>query len=180
MTDNSSQDSSVADPVFVEDIFLTDVFLIKGRLANKTKRLSNVLEDNERQYLQVQDATLVSLRNNEVIKTPKVMINVDELVLAHELFDCAGDIAMKSLSAGDSAKATRIRAFYKGSAQFEVAGLIESGAYESNKMTGRKYFVMTGPIVRGLELDHAELKILKGLDYAILKKDRMAYVYDFG
>ncbi len=47
-------------------------------------------------------------------------------------------------------------------------------------MTGRKYFVMTGPIVRGLDLDHAELKILKGLDYAILKKDRMAYVYDFG
>ena len=44
----------------------------------------------------------------------------------------------------------------------------------------RKYFVITGPIVRGLDLDHAELKILKGLGYAILKKDRMAYVYDFG
>ena len=41
-----SGNANVADPVFVEDLFLTDVFLIKGRLANKTKRLSNVLEDN--------------------------------------------------------------------------------------------------------------------------------------
>jgi hypothetical protein len=34
--------------------------------------------------------------------------------------------------------------------------------------------------VRGLELQHAELALLKGLDYAILRRDRMAYVYDFG
>lgn len=180
MTETPSPDSNVAAPVFVEDLFLTDVFLIKGRLANKTKRLSNVLEDNHRQYLQVQDATLVSLRNNEVIKTPKVMINVDELILAHELFDCAGDAAMKSLAAGDGDKINRIRAFYKGSIQFEVAGQIEPGAYESNKVTGRKYFVMNGPVVRGLDVDHPELRILKSLEYAILKKDRMAYVYDFG
>lgn len=173
-----SSNANVADPVFVEDLFLTDVLLIKGRLANKTKRLSNVLEDNVRQYLQVHDATLVSLRNHEVIKTPRVMINVDELILAHELFDCAGDATMKQLSGND--KANRIRAFYNGSVQFEVGGQIEPGAYESNKVTGRKYFIMNAPIVRGLDLDHAELKVLKTIDYAILKKDRMAYVYDFG
>jgi len=178
MNEESSNNANIADPVFVEDLFLTDVFLIKGRLAHKTKRLSNVLEDNQRQYLQVHDATLVSLRNNEVIKTPRVMINVDELILAHELFDCAGDATMKQLSGND--KENRIRAFYNGSVQFEVGGQIEPGAYESNKMTGRKYFIMNGPIVRGLDLDHPELKVLKTIDYAILKKDRMAYVYDFG
>lgn len=180
MNEDPLQDSNVASPVFIEDLFLTDVFLIKGRLAHKTKRLSNVLEDNQRQYLQVQDATLVSLRNNEVIKTPKVMINVDELILAHELFDCAGDVAMKSLAGKDDSKSNRIRAFYNGSVQFEVGGQIEPGAYESNNMTGRKYFIMNAPTVRGLDLDHPELKILKKIDYAILKKDRMAYVYDFG
>jgi len=179
MTQSPNPNSNVASPVFVEDLFLTDVFLIKGRLANKTKRLSNVLEDNHRQYLQVQDATLVALRNSEVIKTPKVMVNVDELILAHELFDCAGDAAMKSLSAGDSEKVNRIRAFYKGAIQFEVAGQIEPGAYEFNKVTGRQYFIMNEPVVRGLDLEHPELKILSSIDYAILKKDRMAYVYDF-
>ncbi|MFT4511522.1 MAG: hypothetical protein ACI89X_003314 [Planctomycetota bacterium] len=179
MNEDPNQSSNIASPVFVEDLFLTDVFLIKGRLANKTKRLSNVLEDNQRSYLQVVDATLVSLRNNEVIKTPNVMVSVKELILAHELVDCAGDDTMRRL-AGSNDKHNRIRAFYNGSVQFEVGGQIEAGAYESNKVTGRKYFIMQGPSVRGLDLDHQELKVLKSLDYAILKKDRMAYVYDFG
>ena len=47
-------------------------------------------------------------------------------------------------------------------------------------MTGRRYFIMQAPKVRGLDLDHPELRILDGLDYAILRRDRMAYVYDFG
>jgi hypothetical protein len=41
MNEDPNQSSNIASPVFVEDLFLTDVFLIKGRLANKTKRLSN-------------------------------------------------------------------------------------------------------------------------------------------
>lgn len=178
MNEDPNQSSNIASPVFVEDLFLTDVFLIKGRLANKTKRLSNVLEDNQRNFLQVQDATLVSLRNTEVIKTPNVMVSVNELILAHELVECAGDETLRRLSGND--KNNRIRAFYNGSVQFEVGGQIEAGAYESNKMTGRKYFIMQGPSVRGMNLDHPELKVLKSLDYAILRKDRMAYVYDFG
>ena len=36
------------------------------------------------------------------------------------------------------------------------------------------------PAVRGLDLAHPELMLLKNLDYAIVRKDRMAYVYDFG
>ena len=179
MNEDPSQQGSGGSAVFVEDVFLTDVFLIKGRIANKTKRLSNLLEDYQRQYLQVQDATLVSLRNNEVIRTPTVMVNIDELILAHELVDVAGDEALRRLAGGD-AKTNRIRAFYNGSVQFEVAGMIEPGAYESNALTGRRYFTMQKPVVRGLDLDSDDLSVLRSLEYAILKKDRMAYVYDFG
>ena len=32
---------------------------------------------------------------------------------------------------------------------------------------------------RSVDLDHDELRILKGLEYAIVRKDKMAYVYDF-
>ncbi|MFK7741741.1 MAG: hypothetical protein AB8H80_15590 [Planctomycetota bacterium] len=176
--DNDNQDASVAAPVFVEDVFLTDVFLVKGRLANKTKRLSNTLEDCQRQFLEVQDATLVSLRNNEVIKTPNVMINLSELILAHELVDVAGDETLRQL-ANPNTKTHRIRAFYNGSMQFEIGGNIEQSAYESDKLTNRKFFTMAKPSVRGLNLDNPELKLLKSIDYAILRKDRMAYVYDF-
>lgn len=169
---------SSSAPVFVEDVFLTDVFLIKGRLPNKTKRLTNMLEDYNRAFLQVQDATMVSLRSGEVIRTPTVMVNVQEVVFAHELVEVAGDETLRRL-AGSSDKPTRIRAFYNGAMQFELAGQIEPGAYESQPMTGRKYFIMQKPQVRGLDLSHPELALLKGLDYAIVRKDRMAYVYDF-
>jgi hypothetical protein len=168
----------VTTPVFVEDVFLTDVFLIKGRLPNKTKRLTNLLEDFNRTFLPVHDATLVSLRSREVIRTATVMVNVAEVILAHELVDVAGDETLRRL-AGAGDKRGRIRAFYNGTTQFEIAGQIEPGAYEGAGLPGRKYFIMQRPIVRGLDLEHPELALLNGLDYAILAKDRMAYVYDF-
>ena len=178
MNERPDPHGAAATPVFVEDLFLTDVFLIKGRLPNKTKRLSNLLEDYGRTFLPVQDATLVSLRNQEVIRTPSVMVNIGEVVMAHELVEIAGDGALRRL-AGAGAKANRIRAVYNGIVQFEIAGQIESGAYESLGVVTRKYFVMQKPVVRGLDLDHPELGVLKSLDYAIVRKDRMAYVYDF-
>lgn len=179
MNDSPDPNGSVASPALVQDVFLTDVFLIKGRLANKNKRLSNVLEDSTRSFLAVRDATLVSLRNDEVIRTPTVMVNVGELILAHELVDVAGDAALQRLA--DAAdKRSRIRAFYNGSIQFEIGGMVKPGAYEAQPVTGRKYFIMMQPVVRGLDLRRPELALLKKLDYAILRRDRMAYVYDFG
>jgi hypothetical protein len=179
MTGQPDPRASVTNPVFVEDLFLTDVFLIKGRLPNKTKRLTNLLEDFGRTFLPVHDATLVSLRTREVIRTATVMVNVREVILAHELVDVAGDETLRRLASGGD-KRTRIRAFYNGATQFEVAGQIEPGAYESQPVVGRRFFIMQKPIVRGVDLQHAELALLKSLDYAILAKDRMAYVYDFG
>lgn len=179
MNEQPESQGSAASPVFVEDLFLTDVFLVKGRLPNKNKRLTNLLEDYSRTFLPVQDATLVSLRNNEVIRTPSVMVNTREVILAHELVEVAGDETMRRL-AGVHGKTSRIRAFYNGIVQFELAGQIEAGAYESQSVTGRRYFIMQKPAVRGLDLANPELALLRNLDYAIVRKDRMAYVYDFG
>ncbi|MCA8952173.1 MAG: hypothetical protein KDE27_21870 [Planctomycetes bacterium] len=168
---------STATPVLVEDVFVTEVFLIKGRLAGKNKRLTNVLEDYRRTFLPVHDATMVSLRKNEVIRTPTVMVNVNEVLFAHELLELAGDEGQRLL--GNREKQTRIRAFYSGSVQFELGGLIEPGAYEQNPLTQRKYFIMQSPSLRGLDLAHPEMKVLSNLEYAIVRRDAMAYVYDF-
>jgi hypothetical protein len=178
MTGQPDPSGDVSAPVFVEDVFLTDVFLIKGRLPNKTKRLTNLLEDFARTFLPVHDATLVSLRTREVIRTAAVMVNVREVILAHELVDVAGDESLRRL-AGSGDKKGRIRAFYNGATQFEIAGHVEPGAYESHPVPSRRYFIMQKPLLRGIDLQHPELELLKSLDYAILAKDRMAYVYDF-
>ena len=47
-------------------------------------------------------------------------------VLAHELVELAGDEGLRRLASGGE-KTTRIRAFYNGAVQFELAGQIEAG-----------------------------------------------------
>lgn len=163
--------------VFVEDLFLTDAFLIKGRLSKAGKRLTNVLEDHQRTYLQIHDATMVSLRNGDQITTPSVMVNAREVILAHELVEMGGDEHYKRLALPN--KTVHIRAFYNGAVQFELAGTVEPGAYESSHAGGRKYFIMQKPVIRGLNQEVRELSLLRGLEYAIVRKDRVAYVYDF-
>ena len=172
--------AGAAAPAFVEDLFLTDSFLIKGRLAHKAVRLSTAVEQHSRSFLQVEDAVMAALRGGDVIHTPRVLIRKEELIFAHELFDTAGDSVQRQLAA-DERELRRIRAFYSGSAQLEVAGFAESGAYEATHNAGRSYFIMRRPEVRGIDLSvNKELAVLQRLDYAIVRKDKLTYVYDFG
>lgn len=165
-------------PDIVEDLFLTESFLIKGRIANKYHRLTKMLEDTERTFLQIKDATMVSLRGGEVIRTPSVMVNRSEIVFAHELVDTASDDGLRQLASNE--KSVQIRAFYSGSIQLEIGGIIEPGAYEPAHNSGRWYFIMQEPKLRGLNLDdNAELRVLKSLPYIIVRKSKLAYIYDF-
>ena len=164
--------------VIVEDLFLTDTFLIKGRLANKFQRLAKMLEDTDSGFLQVEDAAMISLRGTDVIHTPRVLINPKELILAHELVDIAGDSTFRQLA--DNEQPVRIRAFYNGVVQLELSGRIEEKAYLPQDRGGRNYFTMEKPVLRGLRFEtNQDLEILKGLGYAIIRKDKLAYVYDF-
>ncbi len=167
------------DPVIVEDLFLTDNFLIKGRVLYKYQRLTKVLEDTPEGFLQVLDASMIALRDNQVIRTPSVLVNPAEVVLAHELVDIAGDQALRTLATG-AHKSSSIRAFYNGVLQMELTGRIESGAYEPAHNNGRRFFIMLDPVLRGLDLDsNPEFGILKDLSYAIVRKSKLAYIYDF-
>lgn len=178
MTEEHRDAAGSSTATFVEDVFVTDCFLVKGRLTNKFQRLARMLEDHDRAYLAIEDAVLASLRGREVIRTPKVHINQREIVFAHELIDVAGDDAQRRLAAND--KSVRIRGFYNGSVQLELAGNVEPGAYEPKRGARRNYFIMTDPVVRGIDLDeNPELAILRKLSYAIVRKDKLAYIYDF-
>jgi putative Holliday junction resolvase len=81
-----------------------------------------MLEDHERTFLTIEDATMVSLRGGEVIRTPSVLIHRNELILAHELVEMAGDSTLKRMAA--NAKSTQIRAFYNGAVQIELSGKV--------------------------------------------------------
>ena len=98
-------------PVMVEDLFLTESFLIKGRLANKYRRLTTMLNDTEGSFLAVEEATMISLKGDELIHTPSVLINPREIILAHELLELSGDAVWRQL--GESNKPVCIWAQYK-------------------------------------------------------------------
>ena len=180
MTSEPSPAGGPQSPVIVEDVFLTDAFLIKGRMAGKYHRLSKVLEDTRRGFLSIEDATMVGLNGSEVVRTPRVMVAMREIVLAHEFVDAAGDEVQRMLA--DPSKNVLVRAFYSGNGvQLELSGHVEPGAYEPSHGGGRRWFVMQKPALRGLDLDgHPELDVLRRLGYAIVHKEKLSYVYDFG
>lgn len=168
--------------VMVEDLLLTDAFLVKGRVEGKFARLSKVLNGYKKRFVVLSSATMVDLRRGDTIRTPRVHVNLREIVLAHEFVDPAGDYYQAALSAGsEESKPVRIRAFYHGSTNLEIAGRIRPGAYEQLGSEGSgEFFVMDDCTVRGLESGISdEFNVLQHLGYAIVNKARLAYLYDF-
>ncbi len=164
----------------VSDLLLTDAFLIKGQIENKYTRLSQLLDEYRRYFIRVRDATLVDLTTRERILTPYVHVNVDEVLLAHEILDGANDPYAAQLAQGGPPAGHRVRVFYTGNLNIEVAGYIRPGCYEADDRSTRRFFVMKKPQVRGLEAKgDDEMSLLNDLSYAILNKTRLSYVYDF-
>lgn len=163
----------------VSDLLLTDAFLIKGQVDNKYTRLSQLLDEYRRYFVKVRDATLIDLNSRDRIHTPLLHVNLDEVLLAHELIETAGDPHAAQL-ANDGVRYQRVRAFYTGNLNVEIAGMVRPKSYEADDRSTRRFFVMRDPEVRGMKLDgDRDLELLKKLDYAILNKTRMSYVYDF-
>lgn len=164
----------------VSDLLLTDSFLIKGQIEGKYARLSRMLDEHRMYFLRVNDATLVDLGTRDRIQTPSVYVNVDEVLLAHEILDEAGDPAARALGQVAEDDLNRVRVFYTGNLNIEVAGHIRARSYEADDRRTRRFFVMQRPQVRGMEIEaDPDLALLGDLPYVILNKTRLSYVYDF-
>ncbi|HET6204228.1 MAG TPA: hypothetical protein VFI25_15660 [Planctomycetota bacterium] len=161
----------------VADLLVTDTFLIKGRVEGKYARLSKVLDDAHRCFLAVREATLIDLQTRERVLTPRVHVNLDEVVLAHELVDAGGDLFQAALAR--ERESVRIRAFHAGRSNLEIAGRVRPNAYEPSD-GARRFFVVEAPEIRGIRLEgDKDLEILRGLPYVIVNRERLSYIYDF-
>jgi len=164
----------------VSDVLLTDSFLIKGQVENKYARLSQMLDECRRYFIKVRDATLIDLSSRERIQTPLVHVNLDEILVAHEFLDSTTDARLAKIATEEGMKQNRVRVFYTGNLNVEVAGNVRPGSYEADDKRTRRFFVMTQPEVRGMNLDgDRDLETLKKLDWVILNKTRLSYIYDF-
>ncbi len=160
------------------DLFLTDAFLIKGVVENKYTRLSKLLDEHRKYFLRMRDVTLVDLNSRDRIKTPLLHMNVDEVLLAHEYLDGAGDGFRAEMAKEQDLQ--KVRVFFTGNLNIEIAGEIRPTAYEISDKATRRFFVMRNPHLRGFK-DHgdSDLKSLLELPYAIVNKERLSYIYDF-
>ncbi len=164
----------------VSDLLLTDAFLIKGQIENKYARISQMLDEYRRYFIKVRDATLIDLGSRDRIQTPLVHVNLDEILLAHEFLDSTTDVNLARLAREKSASYNRVRVFYTGNLNVEIAGEVRPGSYEADDRSTRRFFVMTRPEVRGMNLEgDRDLELLGKLDYAVLNKTRLSYIYDF-
>jgi len=165
------------------DLFLTDAFLIKGNVENKYTRLSKLLDEHRKYFLRIRDVTLIDLNSCERINTPLLHMNVDEVLLAHEFLDEAGDNVRAGLANSqehDEDELHRVRVFYTGNLNVEIGGEIRGGAYEISDKATRRFFVMRKPVLRGFnDRDDEDLKQVGKLPYMILNKERLSYIYDF-
>ena len=162
------------------DLFLTSAFLIKGNVEGKYTRLSKLLDEHGRRFLALRDVVLVDLNSRERIQTPQLQINLSEILLAHEFLDEAGDETRRELAREQQGDLQRVRLFFTGSVNLELAGDIRPRAYENSDSATRRFFVMRQPKVRGFKHhDDDHLLKLTDLPYAILNKDRLSYIYDF-
>ncbi len=162
------------------DLFLTDAFLIKGNVENKYTRLSRMLDEHRKTFLRIRDVTLIDLNSRERIQTPLLHMNVDEVLMAHEFLDEAGDSPRANMAREHGETLQQVRVFYTGNLNVEIAGSIQPGSYEMTDRSSRRFFVMRNPKLRGFE-DHGDQDLagLTNLPYAILNRVRLSYIYDF-
>jgi hypothetical protein len=152
------------------DLFLTDAFLIKGNVENEHRKY----------FLRIRDVTLIDLNSRERIQTPLLHMNVEEVLAAHEFLDEAGDGARRELARDHEGDLQKVRVFYTGNLNIEVAGEIRPRAYEISDKATRRFFVMTSSKVRGFQHhDDPDLRQLVDLSYLIVNKERLSYIYDF-
>lgn len=162
----------------VSDLLLTECFLIKGNVENKYTRLSQVLDEHRKYFLRVRDATLVDVKSCQRIQTPLLHVNIDEIILAHEYLDEAGDEYARMLATDHELH--RVRVFYTGGLNIELAGYLRPGAYEADDHITRRFCILRKPVLRGLDdRGDEDLKSLSRLPYFILNKLRLSYIYDF-
>ncbi len=164
---------------YVKDLFLTESFLVKGHVNTGGRRLTTFLNNMDRKFLEVHDATLVGVTQGDRIVTARAMINVDEILLANELIESAGDESLRQLSDTDGDRAL-VNLYFSGRLPIEVSGKMLKRAYDRADLGNQDFLVVTETSVEGLSNGKSrEFSLIKRAPYLIVNRMRLAYVFDY-
>jgi len=165
---------------YVKDLFLTESFVVKGHVQTGGKRLTNYLNSLPHPFVEVNDATMVGVAQGDRIVTARAMLAVDEVLLAHELVESAGDGLQRQLSDLEGERAL-VNVYLGGKLPIEVSGRMLKRAYARSDLGDQDFLVITEPTIEGLPAGQGgrEISLLKRLPYVAINRRRIAYVFDY-
>jgi hypothetical protein len=160
---------------YIKDLVLTDNFLIKGHINSGGQRLSTFLNNTLRDFLDIDEVTLIHSVHGGRIATMQMMVRVDEIILAHEI-DVAGDEGLRLL-AKEERDAIEVAALFGGTTPFQLFGKVSERAIERNRSGRYDFIVVVEPKLRETT-DQAghEFAAFENLSYVIANRNRVAMI----
>lgn len=162
-----------------EDLLVTDFFLFLGTVEGKVQRLSRALEDHRQPFLSLRDASRIDLETGEEVESPQFLVNLEQVVLAHEFVDLTGDEGWKMLS--QERALARVQAETRGRFSFRLTGLVPRDALASPLLEEKAFFVLRDPEIRVRPHPAEEAaRLLERLSYVIVRKPWVSNIFGLG
>ncbi len=162
---------------FIKDILLTEQFMVKCFIETGRIRLSDYLDSLKRDFIPVNNVTMIDVQEGEIISSNEALIRRDEIILAHELLDVSGDANMKGM-VDEAAFSRLVDLYHTGSLGLEISGMIRPEAYEGIEVH-KNFFVMRDPKIAGLNLKVSpEFKLISSLSYVIINRKQIGYIFN--
>jgi hypothetical protein len=161
---------------YLKDLLCTDTYLIKGHVHTGGQRLSTFLNSTRKRFLEMEEATLIKHIGGEPLQAGRMLISVDEILLAHEM-EITGDEGMRQL--GDRAREEMaITACFNGDIPLQLSGKVRKRVMEADMRRDHDFIVVLEPVIQGLTSKPApEYDILENSAYVIANRKRIAFVF---
>jgi len=166
------------DLSIVNHLFLTQRFLVKGNVRTGDLRLSSFLNSVRRPWLAIENATLIDLRQPDRVFAKTTTLRLEDVVLAHEFLDLAGDPLRKSLAVQEQNEFRMLSVYFRAPCRLELLGRARHDAVDAG--TGDEFFVVMEPLLRGFDdKDSADVQSLKNMTYAIVNRRQVHCFFQY-
>jgi hypothetical protein len=161
---------------YIRDLLLTDNFLIKGHIHTGGQRLSTFLNNTPRSFLEIEETTLTSPVHSERIAAARIMVRVDEIILAHEIEE-AGDESLRLLAEMEKNQ-VEVTAFFGGTRPFQLAGKVSERAIERTRSRRYDFMVVVEPKFQETtgQAGH-DYSAFENLPYVIANRNRVSMIF---
>jgi hypothetical protein len=121
------------------------------------------------------EVTLLEHKGGEPISRSKMLLNTDEILVAHEIGD-SGDEGMKALAERQQDD-LEVAIHFSGNTPLQLSGKVRKRAINTGALHQNHFVVVVEPQITGLPLREAsEYAFMETVSYVIVNSHRIAFV----